>query len=186
MYTRAQVDAWLGPLTDSTWSRAASLAYRMSSQIWTVRRDGQTWAIATDCRSLVLVAGEYGYKKAPADGVRTWLASFPESTRNKLSTTLDALRKRTGPPPDREQVECPMCDSKFVLQWKIDDGMLCGLLIDRRRLAHTLRGCCDEKLTVAAGEGQQLVIRSTNMRALVMDTSREEHRDGAPEFKAEG
>ncbi|KKN49362.1 hypothetical protein LCGC14_0643380 [marine sediment metagenome] len=185
MYTRAQVDAWLGPLTDPTPSRVASEARQMTSQIWTVRRDGRTWAIATDGRSLVMIVGEYGYKDALADGVRKWLASFPKSTRNKLSTTLDALRKWTGPPPDREQVECPKCNSKFLLQWKIDDGVLCGLMIDRRRLAHTLRGCCDEKLTVAAGKGR-LVIRSTNMRALLMDTSREEHRDGAPEFKAEG
>ena len=185
MYTRAQVDAWLGPLTDSTPSRVASVARQMKSQIWTVQRDGQTWAIAADGRSLVLVAGEYGYKKAPADGVRTWLAAFPKSTRNKLSTTLDALRKWTGPAPSREQVECPKCASKFLLQWKIDDGVLCGLMIDRRRLAHTLRGCCDEKLTVAAGD-DRLVIHSANMKLLVMDTSREEHRDGAPEFKAEG
>jgi hypothetical protein len=77
---------------------------------------------------------------------------------------------------------CPECDAvgKVVPEWNINGGVLCGVPIDRRRLAHTLRGCLDQELTIVAAGEDRIVIRAANMQALVMQCPEQE---SGPVFK---
>ncbi len=247
MYTREQIDAWLGPLTDSSASSIASEARQMTRRIWSVSWQGAMWAIAADGRSLVLVAGEYGYDTAPAKGVKQWLECFKDTLSKEIRITLDELREWTGPPPSRDPVtcescegkcsvtcescdgkkvvscdecegtgsitcdcdyehpcgtcdengeykcsnctdgtkNCPECDAigKVVPTWKTDCGAICGVQVDRRRLAHTLRGLRDQGLTIrAASAGDRIVMCSANMQAVLMQHVSE--TTAVPEFEA--
>lgn len=187
MYTRAEIDAWLGPLTDPAVANAERPMRRVMSQIWTIQRQGRAWAIATDGYALVLVAGEYGYDAAPEKEIKQFLEFLDlKSPGEPIRITPDELREWTGPPPDCKLVTRDHCGSTVGVEvpeceWHKDYGIICELLLDRRRLAHTLRGCLDQELTIFAGT-DQIRICSANMQAVLMGINREAREFKAPEF----
>jgi hypothetical protein len=183
MYTKQDIDAWLGPLTDPNMAKAKSPTRRAIRQVWTVKWNGGVWAIATDGHAVVLVAGEHGYEVALEKEIEPLLELLGANADSRLSVALDELREWTGTPPDCKEKKCDKCDSTtglIVPKWEAGYGIICGILLDRRRLAHTLRGCRDQELTIFAGK-DMLRIRSANMQVVLMGVDREHPTFEAPE-----
>jgi hypothetical protein len=122
MYTKQEIDAWLGPLTDPSMADSKRLMTRMTSQIWTVQREGRTWAAACDSRVLVLVAGKHGYDDAPSEGAKQYLELFDKPTSETGAVALAELQEWAGPPPSREPVECVECNGAKVVSCHECDG----------------------------------------------------------------
>ncbi len=188
MYTKQAIDAWLGPLTDPKLANAECPIRKMLSRVWTVQWDGRTWAMVTDGKSLVAVAGFYGYEEAPDKEAKRVLAVLGGTGRETV-VSLDTLREWTGPPPDCKLVTCSHCGSRLAgveipeSEWCKDCGQIGGLLLDRRRLAHVLRGCRDQEVNISVRE-RQLDIHSANMAVALMGVNREVLECTVPDFKA--
>ncbi len=221
MYTRAEIDAWLGPLTDP---KFADAKHSVTSRVWAIHFDGRTWATATDGRALILVAGEYGHDEASDADAKGLLELLDKPASETRTVTLAEIQEWLGPPPSREPVKCKECggtksarcsecsgigqvtceydhshkcpdcrgdgaydceacdeSGETIPEWEIDDGVICGLMVDRRRLAYVLRGYRDQELTISACE-DWLRIHSTNTEAILMGINQENPE--APEFKA--